>query len=270
MARKRFKLSRGMLFIWLFLASLILFLAPQKITSKFQFAFTRIFQIPLKISRIISLSAQTHPLSSEVVSRRKFTQLQNHLANLQAQLNDARQKINTLAGMKNRFGLEGAKIVPAGVITASIDALNCEIIINRGQMDGLEPGMFVIADNSIIGRISNVSAKTAKVKLVTDPASKLPVTINQLETEKILKGAGNNIAKINLLQTSYEIKNGDYIYAGKKPGFLEKPIVVGKIKKYQRDEDNSLLWDITVEPACNITAINYVSVIVMNPENNSR
>jgi len=270
MARKRFKLTRRMLFIWMFLAALILFLAPQKITNKFQFAFTRIFRLPLKISRTISLSAQTEPLSENVVSRRKFTQLQNHLANLQAQLNEARQKINQIAGIKNRFGLEGAKIIIADVITASIDALHCEIIINRGQIDGITTDMFVIADNSIIGKISHVSNKTAKVKLVTDPASRLPVRVNDLNTEKILKGAGNNTAKIELLQTSYKINTGDYVYAGKKAGCLDKPMVIGKIKKYQRDEENSLLWDITVQPSCNIKKLNFVAVIIMNPKINTR
>ncbi len=270
MARKRFKLTRGILFIWLFLAGLILFLSPQKITNKCQFVFTRIFQLPLKISRSISLSAQTNRNDSDVISRRKFIKLQNHLANLQAQLTQTEEKIDQVTGMKNRSGLEGAKILLADVITASLNSLHCEIIINRGQTDGLSTDMFVLGDNSIIGTISQLSERTAKVKLLTDPAFKLPIKVNGLKTNKILQGAGNNTAKIKLLQTKYKINVGDYVYACKKPGYLDQPMTIGKIKKYTRNEESSLLWDVTVEPACNIQNLNSVAVIIMNPQIQAR
>ncbi|MFC1781603.1 hypothetical protein ACFLZ8_05020, partial [Planctomycetota bacterium] len=48
--------SRRMLFTWLMLAGFILFLAPQNLTNKFQFAFASVFRVPLKIGNSYSLS----------------------------------------------------------------------------------------------------------------------------------------------------------------------------------------------------------------------
>jgi hypothetical protein len=49
------------------------------------------------------------------------------------------------------------------------------------------------------------------------------------------------------------------------PGFLDSPIVAGRVAQAERNEQNALLWDITVTPACDIQMLPSVMVIVNNP-----
>ena len=263
MARKQIRVSRQMLFTWFTLAGFIFFFAPQNLTNKFQFAFAHIFRWPLSIGRSISLFAHTQQPLTDVVSRREYNKLQNHLANLTEQLYQEHQKVENLSGLRDRLPLKGAKLVHADVIRAFTDGLRSEFIINRGENDGLVQGQFVLGDDSIIGTISYVSSRTALVKLVTDSTSKIAVKIAELN--RVMQGSGSNSAKISLLSIKHKVKIGDVVYAGKKPGLLDAPMIIGTVAHCKRDDKNPSLWDIKVKPACDIEKLNSVAVIIMNP-----
>ncbi|TFG49476.1 MAG: hypothetical protein E4H40_02930 [Candidatus Brocadiia bacterium] len=192
MARKQSKVSRTMLFIWFMLAGTIFLLTPQKWTSNFQFAFARIFQWPLTLGRNISLSGQSHQGNPALLSH-KEAQYQNHIANLEQQLLQKNQKIEQLQKIRDRFtSLEGAKLLLAEIITISVDSSNAEIIINRGQNDGLDAKQYVLGNNCVIGVLSDVSTRQAKVKLITDRGFITPVRIPETKTGGIMQGNGDN------------------------------------------------------------------------------
>jgi len=256
-----------MLFTWCMLGGLIFLFAPETWTSKFQFAFTRIFSWPLSVSRVVSLSARTQQQPTDVVGYSQYNQLQNHLANLTAELNQERQKVRTLSGLRDRRpALEGAGLVLADVITSSVGGLQNALIVNRGANDGLAKGQFVLADNSVIGTISTVASRTAEIKLITDPTSKIPVEIAELNVSRIMQGTGKYSARIQMLSIKHRVRVGDSVYACKKPGFLDTPLIVGKVAKCIRDDENPSVWDITVKPACDIEGLNSVAVLIMNPQ----
>ena len=261
MAWKHITVSRRMLFIWCMLAGFIVLLSPQNLTNKFQFAFTRIFRWPLSIGRNISLSASTRESlrDNDMVSREEYERLLNHIANITQQRDDAQRTIQKLSKMHNTPAWERASFVLADVITVSVDNLRGELIINRGKEDGLEKNQFVLADNSIIGTISDVGTRTARVKLFTDPASITAVRIDN--SDQLMKGSGSNQAKVKMLKNKVRI--GTKIMASKRPGFLDTPMIIGKVVRCEHN-DQPLLWDITVEPVCN-KKIESVHVIVMNP-----
>ena len=258
-------LSRRMLLTWFILAGFILLFSPQTLTNKFQFAFARVFHLPLSLGRNISLSAGTQHSVTNIVSRGKYNRLKNHLANVMEQLYQEHQIVEVLSRLRNRFALEGANLVHADVITASIGGGRSELIINRGENDGLAKGQFVLGDNSIIGTIFDVSPRTAQVRLFTDPAFKIAVKIGRLNTERLIHGNGNDSAKVQLLSTKYKVRVGDKILARKKPGFLDAAMIIGTVTQCRWDDENPSLWDITVKPVCDIERLNSVSVIVMNP-----
>jgi len=251
-----------MLFTWFTLAGFIFLFAPGNLTNKFQFAFHRIFRWPLSIGRNISLSAGTRqPLrEKDVVSRDEYKRFLIHLANVVQQRDDEHEKVKKLSRMRNMPTWERMGFVPADVITVSINELRSELIINRGQDDGLAKDQFVLADNSVIGTIADVDAHTARVKLFTDPTSNTAVRIGN--TDSLMQGSGGNLAGISMAK--YKVKVGSEVMAGKKPGFLDTPMIIGKVARCEHNAE-PLLWDITVEPVYNIQKVTNVHVIVMNP-----
>ena len=251
-----------MLFTWFTLAGFIFLFSPKNLTNKFQFAFHRIFNWPLTIGRNISLSAGTRQPLGDVASGDEYERLRllNHLANVTQQRNDAQQIVQKLSKMRNIPAWERMGFVFADVITVSINELLSELFINRGLDDGLAKGQFVLADNSVIGTIADVDARSAKVRLFTDPKSSTAVRIGG--SDWLMQGNGNNLAKVEMIK--HKVKIDTEIMASKRPGFLDTPMIIGKVARCEHNAQ-PLVWDIMVEPVCNIQKAENVAVIVMNP-----
>lgn len=261
MARKRNRVSGGMLFTWFILAGLILLFAPVKVTNQFHFAFTRIFRGPLSIGRNVSLSSHIQRPTANITGRAKL----NHYANLERQLEQAHQEIAKLTELRVRYPWEGVKFQLADIVTASLVGSSNYLIINHGEDDGIITGSFVLGDNSVIGTVSEVSPTQAKVRLISDAGSKLAVELLGLSLKPVLLGSDNNTAKIRMIHTKYKIKVGDEIFAQKSPGFTDAPLITAIVTHCKRDDDNPLLWDIAVASVCDIENLTNVAVIIMNP-----
>jgi len=260
-------LSRRMLFTWFMLTGLILLFAPQNFTNDLQFAFARIFRWPLTIGKNISLFARTRR-SVPGVTFDKESQYQNYIANLQEQLRQKHLEVIELSRLRVRFpALENAGLIMADVYRATINGTRSEFTISRGENDGLAKGQFVLGDNSIIGTISDVSPRTAKVKLFTDPASRIAVRIGNLNIDRLMQGSGNDLAKIKLLSTKHKVRIGDNVLARKKPGILDASMIIGIVDQCKRDDRTPSMWDITIKPVCDIERLNRITVIIMNPQN---
>jgi len=258
--------SRPMLFTWFMLVALILLFAPQSLTNDLQLAFARVFKWPLTIGQNISLYTRTlRPTPGKKFD--KESQYENYIANLEQQLRLKHEEIQRLAKLRDRFhALESAGLIVADIVRFSINGERCEITINRGQDDALAKDLFVLGDNSIIGTISDVAPRMARVRLFTDPASKIAVRIGNLKIDRVMQGVGNNMAKIRLLPTKYKVKVDDLVFVQKKPGFLDAPMVIGTVAQCKRDDQNPSVWDITVKPVSEIDKLNSVTGIIMNPE----
>ena len=267
MGKKQSKIYERMLFTWLVLAGIILFFAPQSLTNSIQFAFVRLFHKPLNICRSIIQPAEAkQQLSANVVDQSKYIKLRNHLANNTQWLYQERQKVETLSGLRDRSVWKGVNFVLADVITACVYGPQSELIINRGRDDGLDKGQFVLGDYSIVGITSDLDSRTTRVRLITDLNFTIAVRIGELNMQRMMRGNGNGSAGIELLPTKQKIKVGDIVYVQKRPGFLEMPIIVGVVDQCKEDDENPLVWDITVKPACDIQKLKSVTVIIMNPE----
>jgi rod shape-determining protein MreC len=254
-----------MLFTWLLLAGFILLFSPKNLTNQFSFAFFRIFQWPLSIGRNFALSAPTQEPIEDVPDR-ELSKYKNHIANLEQTIKQQNQNFQKLFGLYNNPVWANVDLALAGVITATISGSRNELHINCRKTTGLAKGLFILADNSIVGTISDVLSHTAIVKLFTDSTSKVAVQIGDLEVPLMMHGNGNNTAKVMLLPRKYKVKKGDRVFVCRKPGFIDAPMIIGQITECKRDSKEPLLWDITVKPACDVENLKEVYVIIMNPQ----
>lgn len=263
MARKRREVSNRMLLVWLTLAGFILLLSPQKITSKFQGAFMHTFRFPLRLGRSITLSARVANTPA-YTRQRSDQQYENHIANLAAELEQKNRRIEALAKIRYRqSALEGAALVMADVITANLAGSRNELLINRGQNDAVQLGQFVLGENCMVGTISYVWPRQAKVKLISDSSSRLAVTIAGMQNPVWMFGAGDGEAVIRWAKVEPRI--GEIVLAQKQPGFLDCPMIAGRVRRCERNDKNALLWDITVRPACDVQMLPSVTVIATKP-----
>jgi len=251
-----------MLFTCFMLTGFIFLFTPQNLTSKFQLAFIHVFRWPLSIGGDLALTAQTKKPLDGTFSRSE-TQYRNYIANLEQMLAQERKKFKKLSGLYNTYVWEGTDFALADVITATVEGSRNELTIACRKTVGLTKGQFVLGNECIIGTISDIFPQISKatIQLITDSASKIPVKVAGLPN--IMKGSGNNKARIEMIKNEIEV--GENVFALKKPGFLDAPMIVGKVAECNRNQQDPKLWDITVVPACNIEQLEDVAVIIMNP-----
>jgi rod shape-determining protein MreC len=187
------------------------------------------------------------------------TQAQNHIANLQAQLDSQIQENARLRSFLKEHPLLNAKFIYCDILQTT----SSELTINCGSSQGLSQGQFVLGDNSIIGAIAQVWSQSAKVTLITSPSSRIVAKIG--DKDAIIQGSRTNEIKAPLLvRKSYDIKAGDPVYCQPRSGFLTTQIIIGKVRECKTDPANPLLWDVTIAPACDIKSLSSVDVIVLN------
>ena len=247
-----------MLLTWLILAGFILLLIPQSLTSKAQLLFAYIFRWPLGTVRNLSLAAPVQYNSTSPNSR-NINRLRNEIQNLKKQLELSQQQNDSLRNFLNSSPLPNTKLVPANITKSSAG----ELIINCGKKQGLAPNQFVIGDYSIIGTVSQVSAYSAKVTLITSPSFRIAVKIGDYSA--VLQGDRNNQAKILSFLKKYKVNMGEPVFCQPKAALLSTPIIVGYIKECKTAQ-SPFLWDITIQPACDIASLTTVDVIVPNTQ----
>lgn len=290
MRRKRANTSRGVLFTWGMVIGLaFLFVVPQKASDRMQLSYARVFRWPLSAGHGLTLAARATALPREAEPSQESQRI---IANLEAKLQEATRQNAELTRLHAAPGWENIPLLLAQVFGPADQERN-ELIIGRGTTDGLAVGQFVmspgspgVADQSVIGTISGVDAKTARVRLITAPYDpkgskdskaarnaktardaktpddpRIAVSIGNGGVPSLLEGRGDGTARIPFVDRKHTINKGDPVYAQKSPG-LDVPTITGKVKDCQPDRDNPLFWEITVEPVCDIAGLREVAVVV--------
>jgi hypothetical protein len=259
-----------MVFVWCLLGGLICFFAPPSLTGKLQLAYVDVFSWPLGGDRGFSLAAEGVP-ALQAINRAgdeepatEHQRLENHIDNLEAQLREAHGQIDHLGRLRAvpQWDRMGFLLADVTIPSQTRDVL----FINRGREDGVAVGQYVLGDMSVIGTISDVLAQSARVKLITDPTSKLPVTVGESDLARIMEGRPGNTAKIPLVPATHKVRQGDKVYARKVPGLLDAPIVAARITLCRKDPDDPSLLEIAVQPVCDIAVLTSVAVIVPAPQ----
>jgi len=267
MTRKWASTSKGLLFAGgLFVGLTFLLLVPREAAGQLQLAYAHVFRWPLKMGRGVLPARATTPTRS--ISPQAYEellkacqQLRNKAANVEAELQAANRQIELLTKLKAKPGLAQMQAIPAKVDTQVQD----EMTISQGQESGVAVGQYVLSltDQCMIGVVSAVSAKGAKVRLITDRDSRIPVNIAGLAAGKYLEGRGDGVARIRQVPREHALQAGTAVYAQPQRGLLVVQVIVAEVAERKMDAEHPTMWDITARPVCNMTTLS--DVVVMKP-----
>jgi len=267
MTRQWHKTSKRMLFAYFMLGGGIFLFTPPSVTSKLQLAYARVFRGPLHRGRVVTLAGRASPIGN-TLDARDYTKLmtmqkrlRNHNANLRAQLEEAHRQIETLSGLQTARERDRMSFRLAGIINDPGQGQS-DLLINRGQEDGVAVGQFVLGDLSVIGTVSYVSARTARVKLITDPTSRIAVRIGETDDGGVMAGRGLGLAVIPQVDAKHQPKTGDPVYARKTPGFPGVPFVTAEVVESKRDPEAPQTWEVIVRPVSDIANLRDVAVVM--------
>lgn len=126
--------------------------------------------------------------------------------------------------------------------------------IGAGSSDGVQPGMPVRSARGVVGRVLEVSPGTARILLLTDSQSILPVRLADEEVVAFAEGRGDGLLQIRLINLGVNpLEEGDMLVTSGSGGYYEPGIAVAIVTEVT---DDGAVARIVSDPA----ATNFVTV----------
>ena len=145
-------------------------------------------------------------------------------------------------------------VVVARLIGSSASSTRRFAYIGAGSSDGVEAGMPVRAPRGFVGRVLEVSPNTARVLLLTDSESVVPVRRAKDSIAAFAEGRGDGLINIRLINLGINpLKRGDIFVTSGAGGFFRPNVAVAIADKIT---DDGAIARIISDPA----ATDFVSV----------
>jgi rod shape-determining protein MreC len=103
------------------------------------------------------------------------------------------------------------------------------VLLNVGARDGLRDGWATMDGIGLVGRISGVGERTARVILVTDSTSRIPVTVQPSGQRALLSGDNSPLPPLEFVEDADEVRPGDRVVTSGDGGMFPAGLLVGQV-----------------------------------------
>lgn len=141
----------------------------------------------------------------------------------------------------------------ARVVGDASGAFAQSVIVGAGTATAIRPGYPVINGDGLVGRVVETGASAARVLLVTDGNSRIPVLVGDNAVRAILEGDNGTSARLRLLDQPGSIAPGDVVFTSGVGGLFPKGLKVGIVKGTAKPYP--------VEIAAKLHDLEYVSIL---------
>ena len=145
------------------------------------------------------------------------------------------QQYRKLLYLPNEPGLE---LINAAVIADVNSPFVHTIVTKGGRRQGIKPGQAVMGPNGLIGRVISSGASSARVLLLTDFNSHIPVVALSSDVQAILSGTNRPQPELQFLPRQADLKNGDLLVTSGRGGQIPMGLPVALVTRNE-DDGNS-------------------------------
>ncbi len=119
--------------------------------------------------------------------------------------------------------------VTGQVLADSGSPFRQSVLINVGARDGIVDGWATMDGIGLVGRISGVGERTARVILLTDTNSRIPVTVQPSGQRGLLSGDNSALPPLEFLEQPDEVRPGDRVISSGDGGMFPAGLLVGQV-----------------------------------------
>jgi rod shape-determining protein MreC len=158
-----------------------------------------------------------------------------------------------------RGSLSGTPVI-ASIIANSASNWFQSCVLDKGSSDGIRKGMGVVTPLGVVGQVVSVTARTAKVLLLTDPNSGIDVLVQRTRSRGIVSGSLETGTILKYVKRSEDIQEGDRLITSGTDGVFPKGMIVGTVIKV-RKQHLGLFQFVEVLPAVQSARVEEVLVV---------
>lgn len=133
------------------------------------------------------------------------------------------------------------KLIPAEVLSRSINGWWQSVRITKGTRDGIAPNRAVISPDGLVGRTANVFAHSADVLLLSDPACKVSARIRRTGSFGLVTGTGVTLkgyprVEMQFIHKDIPVQVGDEVVTSGMGGVYPRDVVIGYVDAVRMEE----------------------------------
>ena len=144
--------------------------------------------------------------------------------------------------------------VTARVVADSGGAYVRTLMIDAGRDNGVARGQAAMTGEGLVGRVSEVGARAARILLITDLNSRVPVAVDGTRQRAILAGDNSARPSLRYVDAGGAIKIGDRIVTSGQGGVFPPGLPVGVVVSVDSEAPQ-------VEPYAALTRLDYLRVV---------
>jgi rod shape-determining protein MreC len=204
---------------------------------------------------------------SDLVSQNQ--QLRVALGQAQMSASENAAATQTLAELDAQLHLPFVGTTPslvAQVVSVSPTNFAATVTISKGSADGLLPGMPVVANGGVVGRVIATTAHGSTVQLVTDANSTISVTFGHQQTTALLSGRGvNDPLSVTAIPITTALNVGETLYTSAlSGGTMPGDLPVAKVQSIAVTPGSST-YSAVVSPVADLQHLSFVDVLLWEP-----
>jgi rod shape-determining protein MreC len=192
----------------------------------------------------------------EYLKTAQVEQLQNELEELKNQ----NQQLKQLANYSSTVHTKG---VLAPIVLRSADNWWQQVTIGKGSTDGIAVDHIAIGIGGTVGRVVSVSPHTSRILLVSDPNSRIGVSIGRTRNTGILQGTRANQAVLQFYDKRPDVKKGDIVSTSAVSHLFPAGLSVGRV--VETNLNKSPAPEAIVEFTAPLGSLEWVTVHPHNP-----
>lgn len=131
---------------------------------------------------------------------------------------------------QNNVRIDPALTSVTGVVMVdSGSAFRQSVLVNVGAQDGIVDGWATMDGLGLVGRISGVGQRTSRVILLTDPSSRIPVTVQPSGDRALLTGDNTALPVLDFIESMDNVRPGDRVVTSGDGGVFPPGLLVGQV-----------------------------------------
>lgn len=133
------------------------------------------------------------------------------------------------------LGLNNVRIEPeltfiTGVVSAdSGSPFRRSVLLNVGAEDGVQDGWATMDGLGLVGRIAGTAPTVARVLLLTDPSSRVPVVLQPSGQRAMLVGDNSAAPLIDFIEAPEQVRAGDRVVTSGDGGLFPAELLAGQV-----------------------------------------
>ena len=151
--------------------------------------------------------------------------------------------------------------INSSIISRKSESWWNQLILNKGEKDGVLKGDAVLGPGGLIGMIDNTSFFTSTVKLLTSPSSKVGAWIQKDNIHGLLVGVGDDTPRLIFYSKNIDVEVGDFILSSPASTLLPPNIPIGIIESVDKQSNNTI--SASVQLIAKPQAIDWVQILKM-------